>query len=485
MAKTDATATKTRHPRGLAVLFFTEMWERFGFYTMLAIFVLYLDEYFHFGNEGRIYGLYLGFVYFTPIFGGWIADRFGFRRTITVGAILMAIGYGLIAVPLPEQPAHEEVVREAEEAYGALVLDYEMRYEAAQQQAQESGQSFHWEESAPEYTGPGRVARRPLFWIALVVLICGNGLFKPNISVMVGNLYPEGSPLKDSAFNIFYMGINIGAFFAPMAAAALRNSLGWSWAFGAAALGMVISLLIFQGFNRYIRQAEIGRGADATVKIEPLPRDQFWRRVSALMIIFAIVIVFWMSFHQNGFTMTLWARDSTGPLLGKWTISPELFATFNPFFVVTMTPVLVWFWGRLRRRGSEPSTPGKMVGGMLLTAAAFAVLGFAGLIGGDFGRVSPFWLIGAYWVVTIGELCLSPMGLSFVSKVAPPTVRGLMMGCWFGATAIGNLLAGFIEPFWDHWRHSGFFFFLVSACVVMAFVLRAFLGRLKAATAAH
>ncbi len=474
-----------RHPKGLAVLFFTEMWERFGFYTMLAIFVLYMDQYFHFENEGRIYGLYLGFVYFTPILGGWIADRWGFRRSIATGAIMMAVGYGLIAVPVPEPAPKEALVLEAEEAYGALVLDYETRYEEARQQAEEAGERFEWHEQAPTYEGPGRFARRPLFWIALVVLILGNGLFKPNISVMVGNLYPEGSPLKDSAFNIFYMGINIGAFFAPLAAAALRNSLGWSWAFGAAAAGMVISLLIFLGFKRHIMHAEIGRSSESTVKVEPLPAEQFRRRVTALVIIFLIVIVFWMSFHQNGFTMTLWARDSTGPLLGRWQVPPEVFAAFNPLFVVTMTPVVVWFWGRLRRRRKEPSTPGKMVGGMVLTAAAFSLLALAGWLGGDYGRVTPFWLIGSYWVVTIGELCLSPMGLSFVSKVAPPTVRGLMMGCWFGATAVGNLLAGFIEPLWESWQHSQFFLFLVVMCLVMALVLRLFLPRLKAATAGH
>ena len=476
-------AQKVRHPRGLAVLFFTEMWERFGFYTMLSIFVLYLDEFFHFTNVGQIYGLYLAFVYFTPVGGGFIADRIGFRRTITMGAILMAIGYGLIAVPLAEKPEREAEVVAAEEQYAVVRADYEARYEAAREAATSAGTQLVWEETAPDYEGPGRTARRPLFIFALVILVIGNGLFKPNISVMVGNLYPEGSPLKDAAFNIFYMGINIGAFFAPLAAAGLRNNLGWSWAFGAAAVGMVASLLIFQIFRNHVLHAEIGRSADSTVQVGEMPRTEYRRRITALVIIFLIVIVFWMSFHQNGFTLTLWARDSTGPLFGQWQISPEVFQVFNPLFVVTMTPLVVMFWSWRRRHGKEPATPAKMGIGMILTATAFGLMALAGKAGGDFGRVSPFWLIGSYWVVTLGELCLSPMGLSFVSKVAPPTVRGLMMGCWFGATAIGNYLAGSIEPLWEQWLHSQFFGFLVVTCLISALLLRLFLPRLKAATA--
>jgi POT family proton-dependent oligopeptide transporter len=214
-----------------------------------------------------------------------------------------------------------------------------------------------------------------------------------------------------------------------------------------------------------------------------MSREETRRRVSALLIIYGIVIVFWMSFHQNGFTMTLLARDNMGPLFGRWQIKPELFAAFNPLFVVTMTPLVVLFWGWRRRRGKEPSTPGKIGIGMVLTAAAFGLLALAGHLGADFGRVSPLWLIGSYWVVTIGELCLSPMGLSFCSKVAPPRLRGLMMGCWFGATAVGNYLAGNIEPLWNKWLHSQFFAFLVIMCLIMALVLRAFLKRLKTATA--
>jgi POT family proton-dependent oligopeptide transporter len=467
---------KLRHPKGLYVLFFTEMWERFGFYTMLAIFVLYMDEYFHFANPGAIYGGYLALVYFTPIAGGLIADRLlGFRKTIMLGAIFMALGYGLLAVKAPQLPELEQQVVAAERQLQQAREAWQARADAARA----AGEKFA--EAQPRYQGPGRTAGRPLLFLSLLCLILGNGLFKPNISVMVGNLYEEGNPLKESAFNIFYMGINIGAFFAPIAAASLRNTLGWGWAFAAACVGMGVSLVIFQAFKRFIVHAEIGRHADSLVKGVELSKEQERSRIFALLAIYAIVIFFWMAFHQNGFTMTFWARDATGPLFG-FQIPAEVFQAANAFFVVTLTPLVVWFWGSLRRKGKEPSTPAKMGFGMLLTGAAFLVLGFAGTAGGDYGRVSPLWLIAAYCVVTLGELNVSPMGLSFCSKVAPPRFRGLMMGLWFGATACGNYLAGGVEPLWDKWPHSRFFFFLVATSLVAAVILRLALKKVNQAS---
>ena len=469
---------KAKHPPGLYVLFFTEMWERFGFYTMLAIFTLYLDEFFHFDNKGQIYGGFLALVYFTPIGGGYIADKvLGFRRTIALGAVLMAIGYATIAIPYPQNPENETRVQAAEAQFAEAKTGWEERSKAAQ----DAGRTFT--EAAPKYAGPPRLDGRWLFYLALFILIIGNGLFKPNISVMVGNLYKEGDPLKDSAFNIFYMGINIGAFFSPVAAATLRNAIGWSAAFGAAAAGMVVSLAIFMIWKKHIMHAEIGQESEGSVAGGlSLTPEQFRARVIALLIIFAIVVLFWMSFHQNGFTLTLWARDSTGPLWGDFRISPEIFQSVNPFFVVTLTPVLVWFWTRLRKRDMEPSTPGKIGIGMVLTAAAFGIMALAGISGGDTGLVSPLWLVAAYGVVTTGELCLSPMGLSFVSKVAPPSIRGLMMGGWFGATAVGNYLSGAVEVLWHKWPHSQFFGFLVVTSLFAAILLRIVLNRLKKAT---
>jgi POT family proton-dependent oligopeptide transporter len=260
--------------------------------------------------------------------------------------------------------------------------------------------------------------------------------------------------------------------------------MGWWYAFGAASLGMVVSLAIFLSFTRHIAHAEIGRHADSLVKGPELTKRQEWNRIGALLAIYVIVILFWMSFHQNGFTLTLWARDATGPIFGRWQIPAEMFSAANAFFVVALTPLVVWFWSVLRKKGKEPSTPAKIGFGMLLTAAAFAIMGVAGLMGGDFGRVSPFWLIAAYGVVTLGELNLSPMGLSFCSKVAPPRFRGMMMGMWFGATACGNYLSGAVEPLWDQWKHSSFFFFLVACSLFAAVVLRLVLRRINEAASA-
>lgn len=455
-----------KHPAGLKVLFFTEMWERFGFYTMLAIFTLYLDEYFHYPRPGTIYGAFLALVYFTPIVGGVVADRIlGFRKTIILGGLLLALGYGLLSFPLRETPEVEDQIRRAEQKQKENFKKWEQKVLELKNEGKTSV------EVAPKYSGPERKRGRWIFFLGLFVIVCGNGLFKPNISVMVGNLYEEGNPLKDSAFNIFYMGINIGALFAPMAASFLRNKLGWSFAFGAAALGMVMSVLIFQTFKRYIEHAEIAHHKDSIVKNVNLTKKEEKKRIFALLVIYAIVILFWMSFHQNGFTLTFWGRDCTKPFMG-YKIPAELFQSINPFFVITLTPIVVFLFKFLRQRNLEPSTPGKMIIGMVLTAISFGIMTLAGIYGGDTGLVSVWWLVSAYAVITLGELCLSPMGLSFCSKVAPPRFRGLMMGGWFAATAIGNYLSGAIEPLWDRLPHSRFFFVLVVCSLFAALLLR-------------
>jgi POT family proton-dependent oligopeptide transporter len=197
--------------------------------------------------------------------------------------------------------------------------------------------------------------------------------------------------------------------------------------------------------------------------------------------VFGIVILFWMSFYQNGFTLTLWARDATGPILG-YVIPPETFQSVNPLFIVILTPVLVGIWSALRARGREPSTPVKMLIGMLATAAAFAIMAGAGFAGGDTGLVSPLWLVASYAAISVAELCLSPMGLSLVSRVAPERIRGLMMGLWFGATAAGGYLSGAIEPLWNVWAHSTFFGFLVGTSLFAALLLVVALPFLRRAT---
>lgn len=564
------------HPKGLMTLFFTEMWERFGFYTMLAVFTLYMDETLDWSDayKGQVYGLFLGFVYFTPIAGGWIADRFlGYRKTIILGAIILGIGYALLSL-----------------------------------------------------SGPDRI---PLFYSALLVMVIGNGLFKANISVLVGNLYEPNSSYKDVGYNIFYMGINLGAFIAPLAATFLHDVFGtYNAAFGAAAFGMLLSLVVFEVWKKkYIHadnKHEAGQDNQKAQEAVALTKEQERERIIALGIIFSIVIFFWMSFHQNGFALTLFAQRSTvdkhhitetdftdyrgfktavlndsipltekvaqinlndnatrqdlqnlnkllmdpglfyiegkrverlpfeetpkNELLkdlsvfglytvkipdvdkidlqklakkldglyalnrqdtllaeardfrilnrellsvrypqikpGYFILKPETYATFNPLFILLLTPLVVSVFNWLRKRGKEPSSPGKIGIGMFISGLSLIIMIVASAMGGnaDANNMSPNWLISSYFVITIGELFLSPMGLSFVSKVAPARMRGLMMGGWFGATAIGNYLSGLIGGFYDTLTHVQFFAILVALLFFSALMVRLVLKKLKHAT---
>ena len=420
------------HPKGLMTLFFTEMWERFGFYTMLAVFTLYMDETLGWSDafKGQVYGLYLGFVYFTPIAGGWIADRFlGYRKSIIIGAIVLGLGYAMLA-----------------------------------------------------FSGVNRIW---LFYLSLFVAVIGNGFFKANISVLVGNLYELGSPKKDAGYNIFYMGINLGAFIAPLAATWLHDYFGnYNAAFGAAAVGMLLSLIVFEVWkNRYMHadHASKNKIETAPVNEEKLSPEIEKERIFALMTIFAIVIFFWMSFHQNGFALTLFAQRST--IILEW-LKPETYATFNPLFILLLTPLVVIFWNWLGKQDKEPSTPAKIGIGMFISGLAMIIMVVASLSGGnaDANNMGPQWLISSYFVITIGELCLSPMGLSFVSKVAPARMRGLMMGGWFGATAVGNYLSGFIGSFYNTLSHTMFFTILTILLFISAVMVRIFLNKLKHAT---
>ncbi|MBN1300292.1 MAG: peptide MFS transporter [Melioribacteraceae bacterium] len=495
------------HPKGLSVLFFTEMWERFGFYTMLAVFVYYLQANFGWDQATvtNIYGIFLAGVYFTPILGGWIADNLlGYGKTIMLGAITMGVGYGLMAMPTDS----------------------------------------------------------PVFvYTALIVVAIGNGLFKANISVLVGNLYSHSQPsLKDAGFNIFYMGINIGAFYAPYAASGIREffmdnfgttlAQGYNAAFGVASVGMVISLIIFFLFRNKYKDADYqSKKETKSEKDLVLTPHQEKERIIALLIIFAIVIFFWMAFHQNGAALSLFARDYTHQIVSKFTfilfdivglhailaillggaaalkksgstrmktigssfaiaglalliykiyslpstgeISPENFQAFNPMFIVLMTPVIVGMFAWLNKRGKEPSSPAKIGIGMLITALAYVIMVVASvglapvhsLNGGTSPiTVSPFFLVSTYFTLTIAELHLSPMGLSFVSKVAPPRMKGLLMGGWFGATAIGNYLAGFVGRFYQEWELWQFFLILIVCASLAALMVLLALKKLKRAT---
>jgi len=423
-------AAEEKHPPGLYVLFLTEMWERFSFYTVGAMWALYVQ------NAGQGFGwpreratatwaYYLTLVYFSPVIGGWIADRkLGYRRSVMLGGLFFMAGHALLAV-----------------------------------------------------------RSEPVMFAALACLIIGNGFFKPNVSAMVGNLYPEGSHLKDRAYNIFYLGINVGAFLAPVVAEFMSRRFGYHPAFAMGALGMLLSVGTLWRFQRYVAQADRRGEEKNEAKGSPLaaaPQNAIDQipdrtRVLALVVVYFIVIVFWMVFHQNQTTLTYWANDNTA-----WSVTGVISNAINPAWILVLTFPLVWFWGRLDRRGMEPSTPTKMAIGMCLTGLSFFIMYFAGKAGGDVGKVSPWWLISAYGVLTLGELMLSPMGLSLVSKVAPVRLRGVMMGGWFVATAVGNKLTA-IGVYWDRWLHSTFFAVLGGMALFMALVLFLLLKPLKRA----
>lgn len=453
MAKaTMSTNDINKHPKGLYVLFATEMWERFSFYSMLAMFTLYLRDTTGQGfgwtsdQATGLYANYLMFVYASPLIGGWLADKkLGYRKAVMIGGLFFMAGHGLLSI------------RSMTAVYAALTC-----------------------------------------------LVIGNGLFKPNVSTMVGNLYPEGSHLKDRAYNIFYMGINVGACAAPITMELVQSQFGFHPAFAVAAFGMVVSVFILWKFKRHVEAADLQRAlrskdlADQAAVSTDLPPTGVshqhaidaipdWKRVTALLVIFLIVIVFWMVFHQNGSTMTYWANENT-----DWKVTGIISNAINPGWVILLTFPLIFFWRWLDKKGLEPSTPTKMVFGMVMTALAFFVFFVAAKIGeasvpaganvyalGAY-KMSPLWLLGAYGVLTLGELMLSPMGLSLVSKVAPVRMRGLMMGGWFVATAIGNKLTQ-IGQLWDDWLHSSFWIFLSACALIMAFVLLLLLKPLKKA----
>jgi POT family proton-dependent oligopeptide transporter len=405
------------HPPGLYVLFFTELWERYSFYSMMAILTLYMNEALHFdvARVGRVYGAYTAGVYFLPLFGGLVADRLiGFNRAVIIGGVLMMLGH--------------------------LVLGVEAL---------------------------------PFFYSGLVLLACGSGLLKANVSTLVGNLYRDRPELRDQGFNIYYMGINLGAFVAPLAVSWLRTQYGWSVAFMSAAVAMLFSLLVFVTFNRYV--------ADAGKKIEQnspqvgaITGEEARSRIVTLLAVLAISMVFWLAFYQIFYTFTFWARDNT-----VTSMPPERFQVFEPLGVILLSPVFVALWAWLQKRDAEPSTPVKMLTGVLFVAAAFGMLAYAGFSGGDTGRVSAQYLIWANVLIAIGEIALSPMGLSLVNRIAPPRSRGLMMGAWFVSLSIGGYLSGFIGGYWEAMPHSRFFFIVTGILIAAALPLSALIPQIK------
>lgn len=425
------------HPKGLYVLFFTEMWERFSYYGMRALLVLYMTKVLIvqadqgmtvFGYAGiraaiqwfvhqmgmsgtisvqalssQIYGLYTGFVYFTPFFGGILADRvFGQRKSVYIGGVLMAIGHFLMAV-------------------------------------------------------------QSMFFPALLFLILGNGCFKPNISTQVGLLYPEGDHRRDSAFTIFYMGINLGAFFSPLVCGTLGQTVGWDWGFGAAGVGMLVGLGIYHFGKHLLPPDQLTQKAASSAPAEKIETTAAeWKAIGALVFLCIVNIVFWAAYEQQGNTLQLWADQNTSWRFFGVTLPSTWYQSFNPLFIFLFAPVMDMFWGWQDKRGREPSSVTKMGIGSLLLGASFVVMIAASRVVAPDAKGSLFWLVMTTWILTMGELYLSPIGLSLVTKIAPARMVSMLMGMWFLSSFFGNYLAGFIGGYYNVMTKEAFFALLTG-----------------------
>ena len=546
-------------PKGLYALALANTGERFGYYTMLAIFTLFLQAKFGYtaAETSTIFGSFLAAVYFMPLVGGILADKCGYGKMVTTGIVVMFVGYLLLAIP-----------------------------------------------TAANLTG------KMMMFGSLFLIACGTGLFKGNLQVMVGNLYdsPEYSSKRDTAFSLFYMAINVGALFAPTAATKVTNyilggagftynaqipslahqflngtitpegnatlsslqaaqgftgdmsafcstyieklSEAYNYGFAVACISLILSMAIYVCCRSMFKHADYNSKQAKAVNNynEPeLTPAQTKERIVALLLVFAVVIFFWMAFHQNGLTMTFFARDYTtqsvtgldrigfdvwnlvlliivvygafslfqsktgrgkaiagvavlaslGILIWSYSsmdptveILPQIFQQFNPFFVVALTPVSLAVFGYLARRKKEPSAPRKIGIGMVIAACGFLILAIGSLglptpkeveaagINPDV-LVSPNWLISTYLVLTFAELLLSPMGISFVSKVAPPKYKGMMMGGWFVATAIGNYLVAIIGYLWGGIQWRMVWSVLIVCCLLSALFIFSIMKKLE------
>lgn len=491
------------HPKGLLAAALANMGERYGFYTMMAILVLFLQSKFGLDetNAGIIYATFYFSIYILAFVGGLIADKTrNYKGTIMMGQILMAVGYFMIAIP-----------------------------------------------SATPV--PNKVLFLIITCLGLFVIAFGNGLFKGNLQALVGQMYDneQYAKMRDSGFSLFYMFINVGAIFAPFTAIGIRNwwlstkgftynsalpelchnhldgnmtsegmtrftalstevsgapvsdltvfaksylntfTEGFHYAFGVAIIAVAISLVVYMMNKKYFPNPKKVGSKSASLEAGEIVMDakEVKQRIYALLAVMGVVIFFWFSFHQNGLTLTYFAKDYTLLQLGSWKISAEIFQSMNPFFVVFLTPVVLAFFGWLRSMDKEPSTPKKIAIGMCIAGLGFVVMSLGSLLsdlpllsevkamGGlpDAQRVTPYLLVGTYFILTIAELFISPLGISFVSKVAPPQYQGVMQGAWLGATAVGNqlLFIGAILyqniPIWLTWT------VFVTACFISMFTM--------------
>ena len=425
---------KQKQPAGLYLLFATEMWERFSYYSLRGLFVLYLIDSLAFAQPDamKLYGKFTSLIYLSPLLGGYIADRWwGKRKAIIAGAVLIAAGQFVMGI----------------------------------------------QSVAFMYT-------------ALGLIIMGNGLFKPNIASMVGELYGKNDPRRDGGFTLFYMGINIGSFMANLIAGTLGEKTGWNWGFWTAGTGMILGLIIFiWGKDKYLRglglspQCKKQTAEKQVKKKEPLTKEE-WQKMGVILIMAFFSIFFWTLFEQKGAALNIFAKNHVDRVIDffglfTWEMPATWCQSFNPLFIILFAPVASRLWTGLSAKGKEPSIPVKFMIAYWLIAVGYVILLLAAMQMGPGIKVGLAYLAFAYFFFTMGELCLSPVGLSMVSKLAPLQFVSLLMGVWFLCSAAANYLAGYYSSLFGTISNEKFFTWLILTPVVASFLLMLLIPVLK------
>ena len=424
-AKSEPNPNFLGQPRGLILLFFVEMWERFSYYGMKALLILYLVDARNWpvSRAANLYGNYTALAYIAPLLGGYVADRMlGARRSLVWGGVIIAIGHFTLALET-----------------------------------------------------------RATFYLGLALVILGTGLFKPNVSTMVGELYTHGDKRRDAGFTIFFMGISVGAFLAPLICGYLGQKIGWRYGFGAAGVGMVLGLgLYLWGRSRYLpgigdRTLNVRSEKDGASPVTSAER----RRIFAVLLVVLLTVPFWACYEQFGSSLSLFADRHIARTLGAFEIPASWFQSINPVVILLFAPVLAFLWQWLERRNHDPSAPKKMVAGYVLLAAGFGFATLAGFLSETQLLVSPVWFIATDLFRSWGELLVSPVGLSYITKVAPARYGSRLMAAWFLAEGLGNKLAGSIAAYSDVIRAGRFYAIFVGIAIVSTIALVAILPLLR------
>ena len=424
VSSTEAGKTWFGHPRGVSTLFFTEMWERFSYYGMRAFLILYMTAPatagglgFDDGRAGRIYGIYTGSVWMATIGGGLVADwLLGAYRSVFLGAVLITLGHLTLTIQ-------------------AL----------------------------------------PFFFTGLGLIVLGTGLLKPNVTTMVGSLYSADDPRRDAGFSIFYMGINLGACLGPIIAGYLAQRVNWHIGFGCAAVGMTFGLIQYFYGRKFLKPAleRLKEQVASEKKTQKSSSAGFtpseWKRLAAIVVFFLFASIFWGAYEQAGSTLNLFADRHTRLSIFGMSFPSSWFQSVPAFFVITMAPLFAWLWIRLGPK--EPTSPAKFTLGLFFVGVAFLLLVPAAGMAQTGILVSPMWLVGVYFLEVVGELCLSPVGNSLVTKLAPQRIVGLMMGVWFLSISVGSYIAGFLAKFMQGYSLTNLFGGVALVAILASIVL--------------